>query len=334
MNAMNKQKQTKEQKIHPFLFLILIFSLGLISVRLWAMWKEDMSSQQLQDVVKSVDIENLLEGSTSSDKTDMAKILKQFSHDTENNLASQILEAKALNAAGPANINEASTTQNASNSTVNNASTPADPNTSPDTVTLALRDIFIFQGDNGVEKWRLKADWATLRQTSSVLTIHQPTLLYNTGEQEQTAHNPTQAIPKTHKNKNAKIVNIADLKIDIAEKKENKQKAFFKNSKDMLSITAKKGIVFDNNTKIHLAKNVRIKQEDNYAEGDTLNYDDNTRIAKFPSLAKFTGENIKGNARVLSWNLNKNILVGNKGVNVTWFPSPEEKTEEKKIGMF
>lgn len=357
----NPEKEIKEEKIHPFLFLIFIFFVGFIAINSWNAWQKNVNTQSLQDVIRSEDIEILLNGDAFSKENNMAELSEQLRQEAKKLLHEQILpkestkdkiannkllEQKETNPSGTKKILTNAKNANTNDFTVNI------PDYSHDTVNLALRNIFIYQGENGVENWRLKAEWATLRQATSVLNLSQPTLLYRTGSENNSSNttnvknisDTNKTTENDKKNNDENISNKSNVKIepfkivkfDKSDTKEENltgnltddsaadtniaEAKFLKNSEDMLLVTSINGLVFDNNTKIHLTEDVLAKQKDNYVQSNTLDYDDSTRIANFPNFANFASENIKGNALTLSWNLNTNQLTGTNGIEIIWYP--------------
>lgn len=340
MNA--PHDENPEEKIHPFLFIILIFSVGFILINSWNAWEEKVSTQSLQDVIRSEDIEILLDGGAFSRESDISEFSGQLRTETKKFLSKQVLakeksEESSKDKIASKNFSEDRNT-NPSNTEgiIPDYSASDIPDYSEDIVNLALRDVFVYQGADGVENWRLKAEWATLRKTTSVLNLSQPTLLYRTGDKKNTPNtvNATNTnsdensaqmepfkIPNSGKNRvqrNYLSVSSAD---NSAVSTNTAQTDFFINSEEMLLITAKNGLIFDNNTKIHLTDDVLAKQKNNYVQSSILDYNDSTRIATFPNFANFSGENIKGNALTLTWDLNTNQLTGTNGIEMTWYPS-------------
>ncbi len=51
-----------------------------------------------------------------------------------------------------------------------------------ETAGLAIKGINLFQGDNGVELWRLKASWAHLTQENGNINVDQPVIRYALGD--------------------------------------------------------------------------------------------------------------------------------------------------------
>jgi len=319
MNTPHTKNIQKEKKTHPFLFLFFLSFIGISALISWNIWEKGMGQQRLKDVIRSEDIEILLKGGAFSEKETLAALSKQLSDNLYNSLPKTIFSEK----------------RDANDS--NNASDPLEgtflegvPGYSRDAVNLALRDILISQGANGIENWRLKAEWATLRQTTSILSMKNPYLLYRTND--LSTKNERDSSLNENKNKTEiepfKIVQWTKSsdgkKSNSDPNTNNSQKDFFNNSQEMLLITAKNGLIFDNNTKIHLTEDVVARQNDKCVQGDTLNYDDRTKIARFPDFAKFSSTNIEGHALELSWDLANNQLIGSGNIEMTWTQNEKE----------
>ncbi len=54
----------------------------------------------------------------------------------------------------------------------------------PDEINLAFTGLNLVQGDDGLEIWRLNAQWATLRQESGLIEAKEPKARYRVGEGE------------------------------------------------------------------------------------------------------------------------------------------------------
>ena len=354
----NRKKAPEENKIHPFLFLIFLFFVGFLAINSWNAWKKKLETQTLQDVIRSEDIEFLLNGGAFPDEKTTNEISGQLRQMGEDFVSEQTLPKKdSKNASKNKNTeardsvhkNKALIVTDSTNNFANTNTSILDiPDYSRDTVNLALRDIFIYQGSNGTESWRLKAEWATLRQTTSVLNLSQPILLYRTGDKKPSNNtaNRTSTEIKPFKitkrdennvgektfleNTDEELGNFLNNSTGNSAKNSTAitnvtHANFFRNSSEMLLVTAKNGLVFDNNSKIHLTEDVLAKQKNNYVESNTLNYNDSTRIATFPNFSKFAGVNLKGYALRLDWDLNTNTLTGTNGVEITWYPAKDEK---------
>ena len=62
------------------------------------------------------------------------------------------------------------------------AATTEDGNPLEDVVGLAIKGINLFQGDEGIELWRLKASWAHLAREGGEITVDSPVVRYALGD--------------------------------------------------------------------------------------------------------------------------------------------------------
>lgn len=62
------------------------------------------------------------------------------------------------------------------------------PNAMEEAVGLALKGINLVQGENGLELWRLKASWASLREEGGQIDVEMPDMVYRVGDAETPLH--------------------------------------------------------------------------------------------------------------------------------------------------
>ncbi len=158
------------------------------------------------------------------------------------------------------------------------------------TVDLALRGISLSEGENGFELWRLKAEWATLRQKADKVDLGSPHVLYRVGDAGADAADPANS----------------------------------------LDVTARSGLIEDGNTRVTLRGNVRAEHDGNVLTGPEAIFLNNTRVLTFPDGAELVGPTLSGNARVLRWNASTNILEGEGGVSMIWIPQNDESAPGSK----
>ena len=158
------------------------------------------------------------------------------------------------------------------------------------TVDLALRGISLSEGENGFELWRLKADWATLRQKADKVDLGSPHVLYRVGDAGADATDPA----------------------------------------NNLDVTARNGLIEDSNTRVTLRGNVRAEHDGNVLTGPEAIFLNNTRVLTFPDGAELVGPTLSGDARILRWNVSTNILEGEGGVNMIWTPQNDESGPDAK----
>ncbi len=270
-----KTRLIKPKKNHPFLFLIGLGLLIFLTYYILIWWQDSLVRQEVENISRSQGIESLLKGEFLQDEVSQ-KELFEF-------IESSLSDENSLNY-------------------------------SDDVVNLALREIFLVQGKNGFEQWRLKASWATLRENTSILNLNKPTLIYNTENNNQELNEVSEA----------NLVNLDDLLNDNGVNKSNiSVENFYENSEKMLIVTAQSGIVYDENTKLSLLDDVLARQEDNFVQSGLLQYNDETKLIVFPYSASFGGKNINGSANELTWDINNNIINGHGNVQVVWEPEPQ-----------
>lgn len=173
-----------------------------------------------------------------------------------------------------------------SSENVSGASAPVSPSPAADAVDLALRGVDLFQGEGGVETWRLHADWATLRQESGLVEARDPHVRYALGEPQG----------------------------------EREGRPFFE-ADQYMDVTARNGRVEDN-SRIILDGDVRAVYRDETLTGPRALYASESRQLVFPDGAELSGPRLSGRAGVLRWDLSTDILHGESGVQMVWTPAP------------
>lgn len=165
-----------------------------------------------------------------------------------------------------------------------------------DDIGLAMQGISVSYGEEGKEEWAIFAKWATMHQQTSVVQMENPLMWHRTGDNSVLFSQSTAA-------------NDMYLK-DIADK---------------VVIEAKRGIIYNENTKVLLHEDVKASQQANIVSGPFLNYDSIEQVAIFPEEADFAGEGLVGKADVLSWNMQENKIYGKGKVYVEWTPKDGKK---------
>ncbi len=327
-------KQT-EKKIHPILFLLLLGGLVGVGVIAWNNWARHAESLRLENIDRSIDIENLLSGqilsygnseNQSSNLETLEKDLSSIQSVKEvlnyvDSLRARDIVEKAKDAAQPEtedNQANSQTTSQPNNRDKNFDLVSEIPSYSDETINLALKGVFLNQGESGQEEWRLKAHWATLRQSSSVLSMGLPVLLYTTGDD-------LKEIQESQKNTHEAESQTVNLNEFLHPKTDQYTKLtddnFFKNAEEKLLITAEDGFVYNNNSQLLLRNKVVAKQADNFVQGEILRYNDAQKQAVFPERANFGSKDLKGQANELTWDLLSNEILGKGQVEVIWTPS-------------
>lgn len=174
------------------------------------------------------------------------------------------------------------------------------PDFHDDDIGLAMQGISVSYGEEGKEEWAVFAKWATMHQQSSVVQMENPLMWHRTGD------NPV-------------LFSAAAAQNGM----------YLKDIADKVVIEAKRGLIYNENTKVLLQEDVRAKQEANSVTGSVLNYDSIERVAVFPEKADFAGEGLAGRAEVLSWNMHENKIYGKGSVYVEWTPSDNKNKRNK-----
>ncbi len=270
MKDNKKQKNTidmpKEKKVHPFLFLLGIMLLCFLSVYLWLDWVQKSEAKRIKEIVQSDDIAMLLTGKEFS-KKEFSKEIEEIkkAHTPKKTMEHTDLSEIVHSLDELSDFNE-------------------------DTVGLAMKEIQISQGENGLEEWHLQAKWATMYEKTNIVQFENPEMWHRVGE--------IQGKNKTSQN---------DIK-------------FLKDDTEKLIVVAQRGLVYDNNEKILLQENVHATQANSFIKGEILSYDNKDQLAVFPNKAIFGSENLEGSANIMSWNMVENKIYGSGQVEVLWTP--------------
>lgn len=165
-----------------------------------------------------------------------------------------------------------------------------------DDIGLAMQGISVSYGEEGKEEWAIFAKWATMHQQTSVVQMENPLMWHRTGD-------------------NSVLFSQSTATNDM----------YLKDITDKVVIEAKRGIIYNENTKVLLHEDVKASQQANIVSGPFLNYDSIEQVAIFPEEADFAGEGLVGKADVLSWNMQENKIYGKGKVYVEWTPKDGKK---------
>ena len=174
------------------------------------------------------------------------------------------------------------------------------PDFHDDDVGLAMQGISVSYGEKGKEEWAVFAKWATMHQQSSVVQMENPLMWHRTGN-------------------NSVLFSTAAAQ----------DGTYLKDVANKVVIEAKRGLIYNENSKILLHENVKATQEANIVSGPYLNYDSVEQLSVFPEKSDFAGEAITGKADVLSWDMQKNKIYGKGKVYVEWTPSADNNKPRK-----
>lgn len=270
-NSITPPQKAREQKIHPFLFLLGLAAVLVFCVYFWTDWQKKSEAKRLEEIVQSQDIAQLITGN-GYNKKEFSEDLERLKkiHSKEYNLEENI--AQTVQAFAEI------------------------PDFEDDDVGLAIKGITVSSGENGLEKWQLTAQWATMRQKTAVLQVENPVMRHRISQSNVLFENSSQS-----------------------------GAVLLKNDPDKVIIEARHGLVYDNNTKVLLRQDVLAKQNENYIQGPVLSYNSKEQLAVFPQQANFAGNSLKGNADVLTWNMQENKILGSGKVRVEWTPEQTGK---------
>lgn len=190
-------------------------------------------------------------------------------------------------------------------------------------VGLAIQGIRLFQGEKGLELWRLNATWAHLSQDGEIINVDSPHVVYALGDTGLPPSRP--ASPDT-----ASEYRHAPPTDPTPPATEGETPAAVPSPEaDVLDVTAQKGRITDQQRRLRLWGDVVITRFGDTITGPLLEYDSATRIMTFPDGATFESERGNGAAAVLHWDLAQNEITGLNGVEVILKPRPQtpENTE-------
>lgn len=196
MNIEEKVKK-EERKAHPFLFLVFLCALFILSIYFWNSWQIKMQEAQLKNIMRSEDINILMHNKDFFANVlgvDQSAVMQQMMA-LEDEIKQIFPKQENLGHDIAQNANVENKNKHSTNLTeeekkriralqAESKNEEFQFDNSLDPVDLALRDIIVLQGKNGQESWRLKASWATLRQKAALLSLYMPTLLYTPTEKD------------------------------------------------------------------------------------------------------------------------------------------------------
>lgn len=135
-----------QKKWHSAVTTFLLILVCWLVYTGWLSWQTRRTLTAVQDVVQSEDLTRLLNDVEKGAEKGIVK-----------NLNEQLAASDPSATENPAKMED-------------------------DSVGLALRGILLRQGENGMETWRLNAEWATLRQASGLLEVRAPDAIYALGD--------------------------------------------------------------------------------------------------------------------------------------------------------
>lgn len=184
-------------------------------------------------------------------------------------------------------------------------------------VGLAIQGIRLFQGDKGLELWRLNATWAHLSQDGEVINVDNPHVVYALGDTGLPPSRP--GAPDITARENA-----TDTPAPTPPLSAEGEQAVSPPEADVLDVMAQKGRITDHQQRLSLWDDVVITRFGDTITGPRLEYDSATRVMTFPNGATLESERGSGTAAVLHWDLAKNEITGLNGVEVILKPRPRQ----------
>ena len=94
----------------------------------------------------------------------------------------------------------------------------------------------------------------------------------------------------------------------------------------LIYATSNIGRVEDGNQKVSMSDNVRARHENKVLSGDLAVFHNPLNKLIFPGGAELNGPEIEGSCSQLTWDLNTNIILGNHGVKMRWYPPQREES--------
>ncbi len=168
-------------------------------------------------------------------------------------------------------------------------------------VGLAIQGVKLFQGEKGLELWRLKASWAHLSQEGDVINVDSPHVVYALGDK---------GLPTISTEKAPVPAGSASEAARMAD------------NPDVLDVTAQKGRLTERQRYLSLWGNVVITRFSDKVSGPRMEYDSLTRIMTFPDGATLESKRGYGTAKILQWDLEKNEITCPEGVEIFLIPQP------------
>ncbi len=298
-----KTVRKNDKKLYPLFFLVVICFILYGIFQAWKNWSDNYAANRLEDVERSEDIESLLKGDI---------LFEEINH---NNFEELDINSVQDILVYYENMKRQDGFENQENYDFSaDFDETALENYNSDVVNLALREIFLVQGQGGLEKWRLMANWATLRDETSILSLNSPILLYNANDDNIGQNQTTQQVLPKEMLFDEILIN------NTLNKPKLSSDNFYDNSDGLLEIKANNGFIYDENTKLRLIKNVYAQKDANFVKSELLLFDDKTSLINFPNTSEFGGKDIIGAANQLTWDLKKNELLGKGNVEVIWTP--------------
>ncbi len=217
--------------------------------------------------------------------------------------------------------------------------------TDQDPLALALKNIELTMGENGFEVWRLKAQWASMKEADGSIEVLKPQIVYSMDEQNTNAaaNSAAQAPEQTMDQITGQVTeqttgqstgsSSAEPGKESASPRTNATAGApgtklpqvpDKDDENIILVTAEKGIVRQKDKLITLEGDVNAVRGTSRLTGPRMIYDGQARSITFTDGMHFSGEGVTGQASRGGWDLKGNIITADGGVNLIYYaPMPE-----------
>lgn len=210
-----------------------------------------------------------------------------------------------------------------------------------DPLTLALKNIELTMGENGFEVWRLKAQWASMKESDGSIEVLKPQIVYSMNERNANVTAKASAPSATQPTMQPETQAAGNFSTDPAKASVPPPKSAApanattdapstklpqvpdEDDENIILVTADKGVVRQKDKLITLEGNVNAVRGTGRLTGPRMVYDGQARSITFTDGMHFSGEGVTGQASRGGWNLTDNIITADGGVNLIYYaPMP------------
>lgn len=197
--------------------------------------------------------------------------------------------------------------------------------TGQDPLALALQNIELAMGENGLEIWRLKAKWAAMKESDGNIEVTSPYITYFMGSQNKATQKTDAAQKESAPNETTQEQQKASAEHQADKNEED-------NPKNLVFVNADKGIVRQKDKFIRLEGNVVAINGESIITGPVMQYNGSDKNIDFVDGMEFKAKNLTGKAARGFWNTETNVLTATGGVFMTSLvPAPHKKEASENL---
>lgn len=202
--------------------------------------------------------------------------------------------------------------------------------TEQDPLALALKNIELTMGENGFEVWRLKAQWASMKESDGSIEVLKPQIVYSMSEDAHATPDSTPGVamqpaasdsePPTSSTQDpaSSPSKIPHANATTGASSSKLPLVPGQDDENIILVTADKGVVRQKEKLITLEGDVNAVRGTSRLTGPRMIYDGQARSITFTDGMHFSGNGVTGQASRGGWDLKDNIITADGGVNLVY----------------